>query len=405
MMNNTSVFNASFGSLGAGDNNFLLSNEKDVEIAMFANATPRRSRVVPSAAMPPTTTSSGDDAGDELLDILDEVEQVLQSNKLQPVSSSSSATAEEDDDAFSLLSLDEADEALSNASTPSNVPSSFDFVVEPTPLASTNNLHIVDQVQLSSSLFNTVEPLFSINDAAANVKKRPPFTMSSPMPVATAVPVVGSIDNLLTSTSNKRRKLEQQATRYVSMDNIQQAAGANSKSKNGKNNSRRYRLYQAEQWCDRLQEFINFKNTNGHCMVPHKYPENPALAQWVKRQRYQYKLKSSGRHSTLSDERQNELESLGFVWDSHKAAWDEKFVELYKYYSYHGNSNVPTKYKSNPTLAIWVKSQRRQYKLFTQAKANPANADNASTNACSMTQERIDKLNSIGFVWNPLCKD
>jgi hypothetical protein len=40
-------------------------------------------------------------------------------------------------------------------------------------------------------------------------------------------------------------------------------------------------------------------------------------------------------------------------------------------------------------LSIWVKCQRRQQRLIQ--KGEPSN----------MTHERIQKLDAIGFVWNP----
>jgi hypothetical protein len=46
-----------------------------------------------------------------------------------------------------------------------------------------------------------------------------------------------------------------------------------------------------------------------------------------------------------------ELEILGFEWDSHGAAWDERLKELADYRKIHGHCNVPRKYsKATP---IW----------------------------------------------------
>jgi hypothetical protein len=43
---------------------------------------------------------------------------------------------------------------------------------------------------------------------------------------------------------------------------------------------RRFRPYQAEQWSEKFQELLDFKQEKGHCCVPHTYQENPALARW-----------------------------------------------------------------------------------------------------------------------------
>ena len=151
----------------------------------------------------------------------------------------------------------------------------------------------------------------------------------------------------------------------------------------------RFRPYQSEVWGERLQELCDFRAKFGHCLVPHNWSGNTALAQWVKRQRYQHKLKQEGRHSTLSDERLALLEEMGFVWDSHKAAWEERLNELRDFRKTHGHCNVPSTYDKIPPLAVWVKCQRRQYKLFIKGEKS------------TMTQERIAQLDSLGFSWNP----
>jgi hypothetical protein len=115
---------------------------------------------------------------------------------------------------------------------------------------------------------------------------------------------------------------------------------------------------------------------------------NPLLAQWVKRQRYQSKLKKEGRHTTLTDERLMALESLGFIWDSHRAIWEERCNELCAFHRLHGHANVPSKYPENPQLAIWVKGQRRHYSLYQSGKRS------------SINKERTSKLNRLGFTWN-----
>jgi hypothetical protein len=46
---------------------------------------------------------------------------------------------------------------------------------------------------------------------------------------------------------------------------------------------KRYRGYQAGQWNERFQELMQFRKEYGHLFVPHSYPLNQKLAQWVKR--------------------------------------------------------------------------------------------------------------------------
>lgn len=117
----------------------------------------------------------------------------------------------------------------------------------------------------------------------------------------------------------------------------------------------RFRHHQSENWAEKFEELEKFQAKNGHCLVPNAFPKNPALAEWVKRQRYQYKLKRMGKHSTMSEERIHTLKNLGFVWNSHDQVWEERLKELKQYRSKFNHCNIPSNYKNNPQLAIWVK--------------------------------------------------
>jgi hypothetical protein len=150
-----------------------------------------------------------------------------------------------------------------------------------------------------------------------------------------------------------------------------------------------FHKYQSEKWDSRFQDLVQFKQTYGHCTVPNMFSSNPKLAQWVKRQRYQHKLKAQGKPNTLTYARRQVLEMVGFAWDSHEAAWMERWNELRSYRVEHGHNNVPTNYESTRHLWIWVKCQRRQYRLFQSGQ--PSN----------MTMERIIKMESLNFNWNP----
>lgn len=152
-------------------------------------------------------------------------------------------------------------------------------------------------------------------------------------------------------------------------------------------NSKLSRPYQSKKWQQFFLELVEFKKRRGNCLVPHYYTKNPALARWVKRQRYQYNLRRQGKKSSITHDRIRMLEKIGFVWDSHEAAWVERLKELEMFKAVNGTCSVPATYKRNPKLATWVKCQRRQYRLFCEGK--PAN----------ISSERILDLESIGFEW------
>jgi hypothetical protein len=115
------------------------------------------------------------------------------------------------------------------------------------------------------------------------------------------------------------------------------------------------------------------------------------LAQWVKRQRYQHKLKLQGKHSTMTDIRLQILNDLGMLWDPQSSFWEERLAELMKFQETYGHCNVPTKFPDHPELAIWVKCQRRQFKIFCTGGPQKSN----------ITPARIAKLRKVGFVFSP----
>ena len=120
----------------------------------------------------------------------------------------------------------------------------------------------------------------------------------------------------------------------------------------------------------------DFKKEGGHCNVPARYDKNPLLSSWVTNQRKNYKDKQ------LIQEDIDRLNELGFIWDPLAAAWEEMYSFLCEFNKKHGHCNVPEGYPENPSLATWVYRQRKKIKQLAQL--------------------RIDKLNEIGFDWDPL---
>jgi Helicase associated domain len=108
----------------------------------------------------------------------------------------------------------------------------------------------------------------------------------------------------------------------------------------------------------------------------------------VKRQRFQWKQRIHNKRSTVTDERMHLLSSLGFVFDSHQDAWSLKYASLQAFKEQHGHAGVPSKWHDKE-LAIWVKCQRRNYKLHCQGRKS------------AMTPERVALLEALDFNWNP----
>lgn len=64
--------------------------------------------------------------------------------------------------------------------------------------------------------------------------------------------------------------------------------------------------------------------------------------------------------------------------------WLSCYEEVKQFKQEHGNFSAP---KNNKKLASWIRTQKQQYALLQQGKAN------------HMSQARLDLLNEIGFTW------
>mmetsp|Transcript_20126 Transcript_20126/g.30836 ORF Transcript_20126/g.30836 Transcript_20126/m.30836 type:complete len:419 (-) Transcript_20126:68-1324(-) len=151
-------------------------------------------------------------------------------------------------------------------------------------------------------------------------------------------------------------------------------------------------------WYERLIQLQNFQAEHGHCNVPELYEGNPQLGNWVHNQRKEFQKRMSGESSSITDERVEALDDIGFVWGifkSPKVDWYDRFDALVAYRKEHGDCNVPSNYVNDPALARWVKQIRIQYKNFgTKTKKT------APTRRSLLTKERIEALEEIGFVWS-----
>jgi hypothetical protein len=65
-----------------------------------------------------------------------------------------------------------------------------------------------------------------------------------------------------------------------------------------------------------------------------------------------------------------ELERLGFEWNSLGAAWEDRLSELADYRKIEGHCNVPQHYSDSTKLANWVGKQRAQYRLHLEGKTS-----------------------------------
>ena len=128
-------------------------------------------------------------------------------------------------------------------------------------------------------------------------------------------------------------------------------------------------------WTAMFSELVSYKAKYGDCNVPSNWSENRFLATWCHSQR------SHKRRSTLSEERIQRLDLIGFDWNPFESEWEKHISELRRYKASKGDCNVPDRFPEYPLLGKWVRYQR--------------------TNRHKLSSDRIARLEQIGFDWNP----
>ena len=101
---------------------------------------------------------------------------------------------------------------------------------------------------------------------------------------------------------------------------------------------------------------------------------------------------SSDPKALITHARIDRLDEPSFVWDPYEVAWEQRLAELQAFKDDKGHCNVPRGWAENKQLGTWVSKQRHYRKKFN---ANP------SDTTATITQARIDRLDELGFVWNP----
>ncbi len=250
---------------------------------------------------------------------------------------------------------------------------------------------------------------------------------------------------------------EKQLARWVSTQRVYYNKGKLSKDRIDKLNSINF-VWDVfdESWIENYNKLTLFlhKNKGSYPRMCSDNPEEKQLAQWVSMQRVYY---NKGK---LSEKKIDKLNSIGFVWDAREASWIENFNKLTSFL--HDNKGrYPSQSSDNPEekqLARWVSTQRTDYKSgklkeypkriealesidffrrFSDKRwfenfdklnsflhknkgsyprqrsnnpeekqlANWVATQRAYYNQGMLSKDKIDKLNSINFVWRTVYND
>jgi len=126
------------------------------------------------------------------------------------------------------------------------------------------------------------------------------------------------------------------------------------------------------QWNARFAELQTYKVEYGDANVPNDWQSG--LGAWVGTQRQGKKL------LTLTEEKIQRLNEIGFDWDPTESQWQQRFDELSAYGKIYGNLDVPVNWSTG--LGSWVNVQRTFYKNG------------------KLPSERIKQLSEAGFNWD-----
>ena len=150
-----------------------------------------------------------------------------------------------------------------------------------------------------------------------------------------------------------------------------------------------------EAWEYRYKQLQEFYSRHGHSNVPNHYALNPKLGNWCMNQRTYYKRRYRGEMSSLTEERIQLMEDLGFIWNYRKHQFDAMLNRLAKYYRENGHTQIATADVENRDLRFWVTIQRYYY----HCRQRDLNTDGYSS--VSLTEDRIKAIEAAvpDFHW------
>ena len=150
-----------------------------------------------------------------------------------------------------------------------------------------------------------------------------------------------------------------------------------------------------ESWENRYKQLQEFYAKHGHSNVPEHYPDNPSLGKWCNNQRTYYSRLCRGQMSSLTEERIQLLEDVGFVWHYRRYKFDVMLNRLSTFYREHGHIQIPTNEKQNEDLRYWITIQRYYY----HHRQKDLESDGMSS--VPLTEERIRAIESAipDFRW------
>ena len=140
-----------------------------------------------------------------------------------------------------------------------------------------------------------------------------------------------------------------------------------------------------DSWEQKFKLVKKYYDKFGNINMPADYvDEGVWVARWLSEQIARFNGKVKGKE--LTAEQSKMLKSVGVVKNKSRLdiAWEEQYSEAKKYYSEHGNLNVPKNLlsKNGKNIHIWLEHQKENKRKG------------------KLSREKADKLNELGIVWD-----
>ena len=152
----------------------------------------------------------------------------------------------------------------------------------------------------------------------------------------------------------------------------------------------KWNYFKIEPWDVKVENLKKYIAKYGDTLVPKDYVDDSGfrLGAWVDRMRQT--------KDTMNVVRRQELESLGFVWNKYEAQWNQMFELLREYGLEYGHVSPKSGviYQEKP-LGQWCSLQRQMYSRKQRAIGT----------SNSISDDRVEKLESISFLWSARGQD
>jgi superfamily II DNA or RNA helicase len=128
-------------------------------------------------------------------------------------------------------------------------------------------------------------------------------------------------------------------------------------------------------WNGMHERLKNYHTQHGNADIPYGWKEDQKLARWVNTQRQRRK------NDRITEDQVRLLDELGFTWHHERGSWEDRLAEVAAFVTKHGHCEIPLNHPENPKLGRFVNNTRTQW------------------NGGQLSDDRITKLDALGFLW------